>query len=311
MKTQVSEVVTLFDKNSFVRRSLFRRLALNPVDGLRFYEFTGELTKLPIIGIFFKEYMRLYYKYIHSRSVKLPIEEIEKVIKNATHISVGPCPCRMIHEGNCDKPLYSCMKIDSFSEYVSALEKKETERGGERGNKYSKDLTTDEALAVVRNARKHGLILSLESCVSPYQNQICMCCTCCCVELRLREILGPAMGPYGPYVPEVDAGNCNGCGKCVKRCPYNTIEMKDEKAVINLDKCAHCGICAEACPNGSLSMRLYKNLIETYPEPGILKTIAVVAAVLQGHLLFIPFKMFNSQKHKYHEARPRKSDVAV
>lgn len=39
MNMQINETVTLRDKESFVRKNLFRMLALNSVDGMRFYEF--------------------------------------------------------------------------------------------------------------------------------------------------------------------------------------------------------------------------------------------------------------------------------
>ena len=138
MKTRVSEAVTLFDKKSITRQWYFKRLALNSVDGLRFYEFGGKLTKIPIIGNFFKLYLILYYKYIHTKSVKLPLKDIEAVINNSSQISVGPCPCRLIHDDRCDKPLYTSMRINSFSEYTSQLEIRENEQRSGIGNEKSR-----------------------------------------------------------------------------------------------------------------------------------------------------------------------------
>jgi hypothetical protein len=49
MNTPVTEAVTLFDKNSPARKSLFALMAINGVDGIRFYEFAAaSLTKLRI-----------------------------------------------------------------------------------------------------------------------------------------------------------------------------------------------------------------------------------------------------------------------
>ena len=45
---------------------------------------------------------------------------------------------------------------------------------------------------------------------------------------------------------EVILENCVGCKLCVKSCPYDAIEIIDNKAVIN-EKCTLCGACVEAC----------------------------------------------------------------
>jgi len=45
----------------------------------------------------------------------------------------------------------------------------------------------------------------------------------------------------------VDTEKCKGCGICVKNCPLDAIEVKDEKAVTN-ENCVSCGICSRVCP---------------------------------------------------------------
>ncbi len=40
----------------------------------------------------------------------------------------------------------------------------------------------------------------------------------------------------------IDIDLCNGCKRCLKECPYNAIEMKEDKAYI-LDRCTSCGVC--------------------------------------------------------------------
>lgn len=44
---------------------------------------------------------------------------------------------------------------------------------------------------------------------------------------------------------------CIGCGICVEACPFDAIDMVDNKAVIG-DKCTVCGVCVEKCPVGAI-----------------------------------------------------------
>jgi len=47
---------------------------------------------------------------------------------------------------------------------------------------------------------------------------------------------------------------CIGCTICVKKCAYAAIEMKDKKAIIDLEKCTLCGACVPACPPKAIVM---------------------------------------------------------
>ena len=44
---------------------------------------------------------------------------------------------------------------------------------------------------------------------------------------------------------------CIGCGICVEACPFDAIDMVNNKAVIG-DKCTVCGVCVEKCPVGAI-----------------------------------------------------------
>ncbi len=46
----------------------------------------------------------------------------------------------------------------------------------------------------------------------------------------------------------IDTGKCIGCGLCVEVCPYGTISMEGEKAVVSGVRSMSCGHCAAVCP---------------------------------------------------------------
>jgi electron transfer flavoprotein alpha subunit len=46
---------------------------------------------------------------------------------------------------------------------------------------------------------------------------------------------------------------CTGCETCVNECPFGSIEMKDDVAVIT-EKCTLCGTCVESCPVYAIEM---------------------------------------------------------
>ena len=47
--------------------------------------------------------------------------------------------------------------------------------------------------------------------------------------------------------------NCVGCGICIKACPFDALELVDDKAVVN-DNCTLCGICISTCKFDALEL---------------------------------------------------------
>lgn len=54
---------------------------------------------------------------------------------------------------------------------------------------------------------------------------------------------------------------CNGCGECVQACPYNLIQIQQQKAVLELDymSCNLCGKCAISCSTNALNLAFKKD----------------------------------------------------
>lgn len=314
-KTKVNDVVTLLDNKSFLRMNLFRLFAINSIDGMAFYYHMGEMGQIPVIGGLFRKLMASYYKCVHTSAVKLPLKDIEEVINSAQHVSVGPCPCRIIFDKNkCDAPIYTCLKINHFSRVTAGMQKLASklnkERGLKLGNEHSRVLTKEEAIEIMRNARKHDLVFSLESCIQPYQNNICACCTDCCIELTLRYKFGLDVSPGGPYIPVFRMDTCSGCGICEKRCPVQAISLEERKPSVDLKKCLGCGICAEVCGKESISMTIEPSRIPAAIELGPVKLTMVFFLSLITFLIFTVHRLGKkSDNVKYFLAKPRKSDL--
>jgi len=60
------------------------------------------------------------------------------------------------------------------------------------------------------------------------------------------------IGFHGVMIPVVDAALCTGCGTCVAACKRKTIQVKDNKSVIEMKNCAFCGACRSACPQKAI-----------------------------------------------------------
>jgi heterodisulfide reductase subunit A len=62
-----------------------------------------------------------------------------------------------------------------------------------------------------------------------------------------------------PFIAEVDSDRCENSQACVKECPYEAIEMRDQgfgaKASVNGAKCKGCGACVALCPTEAIQLR--------------------------------------------------------
>lgn len=289
---------TIFDSRSYIRNDFLKKWFPNSVDGIRYYAMMGEMSQKQLIGNHIKKALYLYYRYIHTNSIILPLKDIEEIIWNASDIDVDPCPCRLSEAVDaCDAPLYTCMRINN-----SAKIRKE--------QKDSKGLTKEEAIEIARNANKHGLVMSLESCIQPYQNNICMCCTDCCIAMKSRYHYNIPIYHSGPYLPEFDVKRCVECGMCVEHCPVHALSEKENYIDLNLDDCFGCGLCCDACPQNAITMVKKSKRVRVDQEPNFIQFLLISLYI---YLIMIPsvtlFKLFKGSKKYLQNSAPRPNDV--
>jgi Na+-translocating ferredoxin:NAD+ oxidoreductase RNF subunit RnfB len=175
----------------------------------------------------------------------LPGENWKMQIKAAKRRIVAPCGCRTLW-GKCTHPVMTCFACFDNSRGVYYLDKP---------GRLLKEISEEETLQIVRKNEEIGLI----------HWGVCYCCPDACEMLHSYtkynrlDLVEP-----NRYLAVVDEDLCTGCQVCLKRCPFNAIEMrpvpgsKKQKAYIINDNCKGCGVCIVGCKQKAMHYELVK-----------------------------------------------------
>jgi ferredoxin len=196
---------------------------------------------------------------IEANQQVLSAEEAHDYILNHTEegLALVPCPCRTRTEKlgtrECkDKfPIGACIFIGGAAMIF------ETNGLGKRVTKQQAIDYLDEMV---------GLGLVSHTLNARFGDRlICLCCGCCCSQLRGRTRWDnpDAMSPSN-FVPRA-GGDCIACETCAERCFFEALAL-DEKTgriEVDVDKCIGCGVCTLACPQETL--KLHRHNRSTVP----------------------------------------------
>jgi NAD-dependent dihydropyrimidine dehydrogenase PreA subunit len=189
-------------------------------------------------------------KVIDVRQKVLPSEEAHDFIMNHApdELVLAPCPCRTrtekmgIRECAEEFPVASCIHMG-----MSALHFEMMGLG--------KRVTREEAVDYFDEMQDLGMVGQTDNALTG-NSIICMCCGCCCSQLRGRTRWGNmnALLPAN-FVP-VAGEECLACGICADRCFFGALSVDDaaDLAVADPEKCIGCGVCALACPQETLKL---------------------------------------------------------
>ncbi|NHI94758.1 MAG: 4Fe-4S dicluster domain-containing protein [Candidatus Lokiarchaeota archaeon] len=198
-----------------------------------------------------------------DKPIVLPFEQVKNAVEKAKKIAIIKCACRTegkYKDNVCDKPIDICMVLDDSS-------------GFEYADMVVKNPTTEEALELLKQAEKKGLVHCTSN--SQQMNFICNCCYCHCGILRgFTEMGNPRAFMKSNYLAEFNENECQECFRCIEICPTKAIKhiMKHEKDnarwEIEFDKCIGCGLCASNCPTKRIDLKKVRNEIpvETVAE---------------------------------------------
>jgi len=173
------------------------------------------------------------------------------ILLNPESIAVGSCVCRRMQEKPClPPPMEVCLFVgDPWSSFLADQ------------NPLFRKISQDEAINVLEFSHQKGFVhcAYFKKEMGDRFVAICNCCSCCCVGVRMWNLLEgavPFLAPSG-YVAQV-SDECNACAACVDGvCPFVALSLDEaeERAVVNLVKCMGCGVCEDVCPIGAISLR--------------------------------------------------------
>jgi NAD-dependent dihydropyrimidine dehydrogenase PreA subunit len=169
------------------------------------------------------------------------------------YIALVPCPCRTrteklgIRECKGKFPIGACIIP------------------GDNGRKFvdlgmGKRATKEQAKKYMDEMQDFGLVINSDNYLSHDPIVICLCCGCCCSQMRGRTKWdNPKAILASNFIPRA-SDDCIMCGTCVDRCFMGARSLDDEagRSVVDPDKCIGCGICTLTCPQGALKLHRFE-----------------------------------------------------
>ncbi|UCD58549.1 MAG: 4Fe-4S dicluster domain-containing protein [Candidatus Hydrogenedentota bacterium] len=188
---------------------------------------------------------------IESNQEVLTSEEAHGRIDNlqTDFIALVPCPCRTRME-----KLGTRECKDKFPIGACVIP-------GDNGRKFvdlgmGKQATKEQAKKYIDEMQDVGLVVNSDNALSPDPIVICLCCGCCCSQMRGRTKWdNPKAILASNFVPRA-SDDCIMCGTCVDRCALQALSIDDDagRAVVDPDKCIGCGVCTLTCPQETLKL---------------------------------------------------------
>ncbi len=207
-------------------------------------------------------------KSVNTELNIMDYEQVENIIRSQSKIIVAPCICRKEHEimdNGCGKLLDACLIFGSGAYIYES-----------RG--IGRTISCDEALDIVKEGVKHGLVPQPSNAKKPIN--ICLCCDCCCQILKnIKNFEAPAKIVHSNFQALVDEELCTGCQACEEICPMDAIDMEQENIVaqVDHDRCIGCGLCVTVCEFDAVSLADKKEVEKVEPPAKLVETYIKIA----------------------------------
>jgi Pyruvate/2-oxoacid:ferredoxin oxidoreductase delta subunit len=180
-------------------------------------------------------------KSLEISHIVSPPEKTRSVLEESYIIANVECDCRKNSSNPCDAPIDVCLIIDSEIAQDAIDEGK------------GKKVTVIEAMKILENTTKIGLVHMLLHFRDGAYHAICSCCSCCCHDIvALLKYDHRDLVKKSEYIAKHDTNECINCKSCAKYCNFKAIETTDDEVSLNEEKCYGCGVCVIHCPSGAL-----------------------------------------------------------
>jgi len=215
-------------------------------------------------------------KSIHPQHNVSTFDEVATLLKQAAPpFAVFECICRKKKsmEGKTCKVTErkeTCLAVGNMARMALA-------------NNMGRELNVQEALALIEENQKQGLVLQPSN--TGKAEFICSCCGCCCGMLRVHKALPKPLDYWASnFYAAVDQETCVGCGACEQCCQVNAVRVpaKKQPAMVDRNRCLGCGVCVPGCPTESIT--LVKKPVELKPPQTLEELREILMAAKNGRL---------------------------
>jgi NAD-dependent dihydropyrimidine dehydrogenase PreA subunit len=182
----------------------------------------------------------------------LPIEELEQVFGIVNSVVRVPCICRRVTRG---KEARYCFGISVNPEFEYASELDASYWNGPDSDGMER-LSKEEALSLIRDFEKEGLVHSLWTFLTPFIGGICNCDRSDCMAMITTVGHSLSVMFKGHFLAAVDWEKCIGCRQCMRQCQFGAIgySAAASKCFVDSAVCYGCGVCRATCSREAISL---------------------------------------------------------
>ncbi len=184
----------------------------------------------------------------------VPLEDLAQIFDLASSIVRVPCICRKMNKGRTDAEYCFGLGLDAGKMLGFQEAFLETFKRGPDDAHFDR-LTKEEALDLLGNFEKQGLIHTIWTFKTPFIGGLCNCDRADCLAMLSYRYDFRAFF-RGEYVAAVALDACTGCRECHSLCQFGAIgfSVMDQKTFIDPLRCYGCGICRSACEMQAISL---------------------------------------------------------